>query len=132
MAFRRGFPAMSNGDPNVRFEDACAAVALFARERNWSQYHDPKNLSMLLGSEAGELLAEFRWISNAESDDHAAEPQIYERVKDEIADVAISLILLCQRIDVDMAAAVMAKLQKNAENYPVTDAYASPHRSRNE
>lgn len=123
---------MSNSGRNVRFEDACEAVGLFARERNWSQYHDPKNLSMLLGSEAGELLAEFRWISNAESDDHAAESQIYERIKDEIADVAISLILLCQRIDVDLAAAVMAKLQKNAENYPVTDANASPHRSRNE
>lgn len=123
---------MSDGGRNVRFEDACKAVELFARERNWSQYHDPKNLSMLLGSEAGELLAEFRWISNSESDDHTAKPQIYERVKDEIADVAISLILLCQRMDVDLAGAVMAKLQKNAENYPVTEANASPHRSRNE
>lgn len=123
---------MSNHRRNIRFEDACEAVGLFARERNWSQYHDPKNLSMLLGSEAGELLAEFRWIPNSESDDHATEPQIYERIKDEIADVAISLILLCQRMDVDLAAAIMAKLQKNAENYPVTDANVSPHRSRNE
>lgn len=123
---------MSSRGRNIRFEDAYEAVKLFARERSWSQYHDPKNLSMLLGSEAGELLGEFRWISNSESDDHAAEPQIHERIKDEIADVAISLILLCQRMDVDLAAAVMAKLQKNAENYPVTEANASPHRSRNE
>lgn len=123
---------MSNRGRSIRFEDACEAVGLFARERNWSQYHDPKNLSMLLGSEAGELLAEFRWISNVESDNHAAEPIIHERIKDEIADVAISLILLCQRMDVDLAAAVIAKLQKNAENYPATDTTASPHRSRNE
>lgn len=121
---------MSNSGRNVSFEDACEAVALFARERNWSQYHDPKNLSMLLGSEAGELLAEFRWISNAESDAHAADRHAYERVSDEIADVAIALILLCQRIDVDLTAAVVAKLQKNAENYPLRDD-GSPHRSRN-
>ncbi len=123
---------MKDRDKGIRFEDACEAVELFARERNWSQYHDPKNLSMLVGSEAGELLAEFRWIPNAQSDGHAAEPQIYERIKDEIADVAISLILLCQRMDVDLAEAVIVKLQKNAENYPVVSANASPHRSRNE
>lgn len=123
---------MSGRPGGVKFEDVWQAVAKFSRERNWSQYHDPKNLSMLLGSEAGELLSEFRWISNSESDKHAADPEASERIKDEIADVAISLILLCQRIDVDLGAAVMAKLQKNAENYPVTDASASPHRSRNE
>lgn len=123
---------MSKRGKRVRFEDACEAVELFARERNWSQYHDPKNLSMLLGSEAGELLAEFRWVPNSESDIHAAESKIFERVKDEIADVAISLILLCQRMDVDLAAAVMAKLHKNAVNYPVTRATASPNRSRSE
>ena len=115
---------MSNGDRRIRFEDACDAVELFARERNWSQYHDPKNLSMLLGSEAGELLAEFRWVSNVESDEHAAEPHINERIKAEIADVAISLILLCQRMDVDLAEAVMAKLQRNAKNYPVANSNA--------
>lgn len=123
---------MSNGDGPISFEGASEAVESFARERNWSRYHDPKNLSMLLGSEAGELLAEFRWISNAESDQHAANPAVYERIKDEIADVAISLILLCQRMDMDLAAAVMAKLKKNTENYPVVDAKASPHRPRDD
>lgn len=122
---------MSARGGNVKFEDVCQAVMSFARERNWSQYHDPKNLSMLLGSESGELLAEFRWISNSKSDQHAAEPEAHERIKDEIADIAISLILLCQRINVDLGSTISDKLQKNAANYPVAEANGSPHRSRN-
>lgn len=91
----------------------------FVAERDWSQFHDPKNLAMLLASEAGELLAEYRWVANTEADAHSREPVARARIEDEIGDVGMSLLLLCDRIGVDLAEAMRKKLRRNEERYPV-------------
>lgn len=90
----------------------------FVAERDWQQFHDPKNLAMLLASEAGELLAEYRWIANTSADAHSAAADPRARITAEIGDVGIALVLLCDRIGVDLVAAMSGKLALNRERYP--------------
>jgi dCTP diphosphatase len=95
------------------------AVVAFADARHWQSFHDPKNLAMALASEVGELNAILRWVPSSESDDVAARPEIRARLEREIGDVAILLLLLCERTQIELAGAVNLKLRVNAENYPV-------------
>ncbi len=91
----------------------------FVAERDWSQFHDPKNLAMLLASEAGELLAEYRWVRNDQSDAFSQEPEARSRIADEVGDVGIALMLLCDRIGLDPQTAMREKLARNRQRYPV-------------
>lgn len=102
-----------------RLDEVTVALRAFAAERDWGQFHDPKNLAMTVGSEAGELLAEYRWVANNESDAWSRQPEPRARIAGEVADVAIALLLLCDRIDLDLVSAVEAKMARNAERYPV-------------
>ena len=93
------------------------AVAQFNDERDWGQYHNPRNLAMALSVEVGELLELFLW-----STDDGPQPPVASRVprvNDEIADVVICVLNLANRLNVDVSDAVMAKLKTNAEKYPV-------------
>jgi NTP pyrophosphatase (non-canonical NTP hydrolase) len=92
----------------------------FVADREWSQFHDPKNLSMLLASEAGELLAEYRWVTSTGSDALSSEPEARQRIEAEIGDVGLSLLLLCDRIGLDLVNAMHNKLLKNEIKYPVS------------
>lgn len=91
----------------------------FVAERDWGQFHDPKNLAMLLGSEVGELLAEYRWVSSDQADAVSREAAARARIAAEIGDVGIALILLCDRIGLDLVAAMREKLARNRVKYPV-------------
>ncbi len=91
----------------------------FVAERDWNQFHDPKNLAMLLASEAGELLAEYRWVRNEQSDAFSHDLQARRRIADEIGDVGIALLLLCDRIGMDLETAMREKLARNRQRYPV-------------
>ena len=95
-----------------------AELRAFVAARDWQQFHDPKNLAMLVASEAGELLAEYRWIRSDESDAHSHDPATRERIAAEVADVGIGLLLLCERIGLDFVEVMQAKVAKNAERYP--------------
>ena len=94
----------------------------FVAERDWSQFHDPKNLAMLLASEAGELLAEYRWVRNDKADTFSREPEARQRIANEIGDVGIALMLLCDRTGIDLQTAMRDKLARNRERYPVEHA----------
>ena len=100
----------------------------FVAERNWSQFHDPKNLAMAVGSEAGELLSEYRWIDNANADAFSHEPDARARIEDEVADVGTTLLLLCDRIDVDFVDAIRKKLEKTRRKYPIGASYGKSER----
>ena len=91
----------------------------FTAAREWQQFHDPKNLAMAVGSEAGELAAEYRWIPNADADEWSRKPDNRGRVVHEAADVAIALLLFFDRLGVDIVDAVEAKIGINERNYPV-------------
>jgi len=92
-------------------------LAEFALEREWEQFHSPKNLAMALAVEAGELLELFQWLSEAES--ASLHPDAKAAAELEIADVLIYLLRLADRLGVDLDAAVERKLEINAEKYPV-------------
>jgi dCTP diphosphatase len=90
----------------------------FVLERDWSQFHDPKNLAMLVASEAGELVAEYRWVAGEAADAHSRQPSARERIAAEIGDVGLALLLLCDRIGLDLIEVMRAKLEANRLKYP--------------
>ena len=100
-------------------ERVLARLREFTAERDWGQFHDPKNLAMLLASEAGELVALLRWVPNAEADAFARSSAHRGELEAEVADVAIALLLLCDRAGIDLLGAVEAKIAANAAKYPV-------------
>ena len=95
----------------------------FAAERDWEQFHSPKNLAMALIVEAGELVEHFQWLTQAQS--LAFAPDKRELVAQELADVLIYLVRLADRLDVDLLAAAERKLALNAEKYPAERARGS-------
>jgi len=100
-------------------ENIRADIRRFVKERDWEQFHDPKNLAMAVASEAGELVAELRWVPQDRVDRHCHEPAARQRLRDEIADVAITLLMLADRTEIDLLSAMRDKLEKNAAKYPV-------------
>jgi dCTP diphosphatase len=102
-------------DPNL----LAARLRTFAQERDWEQFHTPKNLAMALSVEAGELLELFQWLTAEESRALTASRTAAERVQEELADVLIYLVRLADVLGVDLEAAVEAKLGVNARKYPV-------------
>lgn len=86
-------------------------LAQFARERNWEEYHTPRNLAALISSEAGELLALFRW-------DQDAVRESPDRVREELADVFLGVLRFADVTGIDLVAAAEAKLAANARKYP--------------
>ncbi|MEI2416571.1 nucleotide pyrophosphohydrolase [Orrella sp. JC864] len=89
----------------------------FAKERDWQQFHSPKNLACALTVEAGELLEHFQWMTEADS--RRLAPEKREAVGTEIADVLLYLIQLSNALGIDPVAAAQAKLLANARKYPV-------------
>ena len=89
----------------------------FAAERDWDQFHSPKNLSMALAVEASELLEIFQWMS--EVDSLAPDSETQQRIADELADVFVYCLLMSNKLDIDLLAAARQKLKKNAAKYPV-------------
>lgn len=89
----------------------------FARDRDWEQFHAPKNLALSLLIEAGELAEHFQWKTTEESELLSAE-QKHEAAL-EMADVFIYLLRLAQRMDVDLLAATLEKIEYNEQRYPV-------------
>lgn len=94
-----------------RHELALRELRDFVRERDWEQFHTPKNLAMALAGEAGELVALFQWLTPEALPDAAA-------VESELADVYTYLLLLADVLDVDLAQACRRKLALNQERYP--------------
>lgn len=93
-----------------------ALVRSFCDERDWGQYHSPRNLAMAVSVEAGELLELFLWCR-----DDGPQPAVASRearVAEEAADVLITLLNLADRTGIDLGQAVLSKLAQNAERYP--------------
>ncbi len=88
----------------------------FARQRDWEQFHSPKNLVMALSVEAAELLEHFQWLTEEQSRDLGDDKRC--EVAYEMADIFIYLLRLSERLDIDLLQAVKEKMQINAEKYP--------------
>jgi len=92
----------------------------FIAERDWDQFHNPKNLAMALVAEAGELVEHFQWLTPEQAD--GLPPEALVEVEHEIADVLIFLVELADRLKIDPLAAAEQKLALNAQKYPVEKA----------
>ena len=96
-----------------------ALVLAFARQRDWEQFHAPKNLSMALAAEAGELMEHFLWSTPEESRRIAETPAKRAKIAEELADVVIYALEFANSTGLDVAAAIEAKMAANAAKYPV-------------
>ncbi len=107
------------------FASLVEAVRQFRDDRDWAQFHTPKNLAAAVAIEAAELQEQFLWKTDAEVDADAAVPAKLAAISDEIADVVMFAILLADRLDINLADAIKAKLAANALKYPVNLARGS-------
>ena len=113
-------PALT--DSSTTIAEIKARVLAFARERDWEQFHSPKNLSMALAAEAAELMEHFLWATPEASRAVAADPAKRQRIAEELADVVIYALEFANVTGLDVAAAVEAKMAANARKYPVEKA----------
>jgi len=97
-------------------------VLAFARERDWEQFHTPKNLSMALAAEAAELMENFLWMTPEDSLQAVNEPGRRTNVENELADVVIYALQFANRTGIDLATAITEKMAQNARKYPVEKA----------
>ena len=89
----------------------------FANERDWNQFHSPKNLSMALMAEVGELLEHFQWLTQEQSKNLKAD--VKAEVAEELADILIYLLRLADNLEIDLITAADSKIKKNAIKYPI-------------
>lgn len=98
-------------------ESLRVALREFAAERDWDQFHSPKNLAAALAVEAAEILEHFQWLTEEQSRSMSESKR--EEAAEELADVLLYLVRLADKLDIDLMSAAAAKLSKNAEKYPV-------------
>jgi NTP pyrophosphatase (non-canonical NTP hydrolase) len=103
-----------------RFQKLAGKVKKFAEERDWNQFHSPKNLSMALAVECAELMEHFQWLTEGQS--RGLNREKLSEVEAELADIQIYLIRISQVLKVDLMTAGAAKLKANAKKYPVRKA----------
>jgi dCTP diphosphatase len=104
----------------TELEELRQSLRQFSAERDWEQFHSPKNLAMALSAEAGELLEVFQWLTEAQS--RALEDKARAAVEEEIADVLLYLVRLGDQLGIDPVAAARRKLLENARRYPADKA----------
>ena len=98
------------------FHTLAERLRKFAEERDWDQFHSPKNLSMALNVEAGELLEHFQWLTEEQS--RNLPPEKLQKVEQEIADIQIYLIRLADKLGIDILKAAREKIVHNEAKYP--------------
>ncbi len=103
----------------VTLAELVAAVCRFRDDRDWAQFHSPKNLAAAIAIEAAELQERFLWKTDGEVDQDLADTAKKAGVAEEIADVVMFAMLLSDRLGIDLAEAITAKLAANEQKYPV-------------
>jgi len=91
-------------------------ISKFADERDWNQFHSPKNLSMALIVEAAELVENFQWMKQKES--FALSKDKLEAVEEELADILVYLVRMADQLDIDLVSAAKKKIKSNEAKYP--------------
>jgi len=112
---------MSHTDDNTSVQQLRELVASFVHERDWSQFHSPKNLSMALAVEAAELMEHFQWLEVAESREVAENPEKLAAAAEEIADVLSYTLAIANSMGIDLSATIHAKMVKNGAKYPADE-----------
>jgi NTP pyrophosphatase (non-canonical NTP hydrolase) len=111
--------------PLSSIAELTARVRAFAQERNWEQFHTPKNLTMALAGEVGELLAELQWLTPEQSTVVMQNEVLGPRVRAEIGDVTIYLVRLADVLGVDLVQAATDKLEDSGRRYTIEASHSS-------
>jgi dCTP diphosphatase len=109
---------MPTSDSDTTVAELRKLIADFVAERDWSQFHAPKNVSMALAIEAAELMEHFQWLTTEASRDLSNDPAKLAEVGEELADVIGYSFALANELGLDVSSAIRAKMVKNAEKYP--------------
>jgi NTP pyrophosphatase (non-canonical NTP hydrolase) len=109
--------------PHDKIQRLKSSLAKFAKDRDWEQFHTPKNLAMAMSVEAAEVVEIFQWLTERQSRE-LAKPKIAE-LADELADTYIYLLRLAAHYDIDLVDAATKKIRKSALKYPVHKARGS-------
>ena len=102
----------------MAFDDLARRLREFAEERDWEQFHSPKNLAISISVEAAELLELFQWSRGRDDWDSLQEDSIRARSAEELADILLYLIRFADKAGVDLEQAALHKLERNAAKYP--------------
>ncbi len=114
---------MTNNDQNTNLAELKKLCQQFSDQRNWEQYHNPKDLAMALSIEGGELSELFLWQDNEQIAQRLnQDAEFRQQVADELADVLIYCLQMAIRVDFDITSIIAAKMGKNALKYPVEKA----------
>ena len=105
-------------DKETKVEELKCLIDSFVDERDWKQFHSPKNLAMSLSIEVAELMELFQWLTLDQARDVMKAGNIRENAIDEIADILIYTLAFCNRNNIDIADAVKKKMEKNIQKYP--------------
>ena len=109
-------------DADTHLQEIKDRVLAFAKERDWEQFHAPKNLSMAIAAEAAELMEHFLWQNPEASRSDMEAENLRSKVEEELADVFIFAIEFANMTGIDIATIIDAKMKRNAEKYPVEKA----------
>ena len=105
-------------DNRTKIGDLKRVVESFVDERDWKQFHSPKNLAMALSVEVSELMELFQWLDLDEAKEAMKAGEVREDALDEVADILIYLLAFCNSNNIDISKALMKKMKKNNEKYP--------------
>lgn len=105
-------------DQSTTVSELRGVVQTFVDERNWRQFHTPKNLTMSLAIEVGELMEHFQWLTPEECQAVGEDPAKKHEVEEELADCLSYILALANTMEIDVSSALKAKMIRNAEKYP--------------
>jgi NTP pyrophosphatase (non-canonical NTP hydrolase) len=108
-------------------DDLNRRLKAFAQDRDWEQFHNPKNLTMAMIAECAELVEHFQWLTPEQS--MQLPPEKHEEVALEMADILIYLIRCAERLDIDLIQAVERKMAINEARYPVDKVFGDARRA---
>lgn len=106
-------------DKNTTLDELKGIIAKFISERDWDGYHHPKEVAVSLSVEVGELLEIFQWMDKLPVEELKKNPELMERLRDELADVFGYTLDFADRLGIDITQAYLNKMQKNREKYPI-------------
>lgn len=101
------------------FDILIEKIRRFNKERGWDRFHNPKDILIALVSEVGELAECYRWLEEKEIDDIKKDLSKKKIIEEEIADILVYLLILCDKSNIDIVKAVNEKIEKNSKRYPV-------------
>lgn len=113
-------------DHQITLQHLKERMAAFVHERDWEQFHTPKNLSMSIAIEAAELMEHFQWLTVEQS--RNLDPNALHDIGEELADIVIYALSLSNFLNLDMADTVLAKMAKNERKYPADQVKGKAHK----